>query len=74
MPDGLGKMALSAPGWTDKKSIFASAYEGGSRQIEDKSTVHLGIELEVKRIECLVGVAETRLLVSPLQQSLAAAG
>ena len=63
-----------APRWTDKKSVLAPADEGGGRQIEDKSTVHLGIELEVESIKGLVGVAETRLLVPALQQPLAAAG
>src|SRR5208283_4154600 len=49
--DGLGKMTFPASGRADKKSVLASADEGGGGQIEDQGAVHLGVELEVEVVQ-----------------------
>jgi len=67
-------VALAASGWTEKKGIFALPDPVCSGQFEDQVAIHPGIELEVEVVQTLVGVTELRLLVAPLQQSLAAAG
>ena len=70
--DGLRDVALAAARRTKKQGIFALSYPAGGGQIEDQLAIHLGVELEVEVIQLLVGVAELRLLVTPLQQSFAA--
>jgi hypothetical protein len=61
-------------GWAKKKRVFPPSDPCRSGQVEDQTTVHLWIELEVEVIELLVWVTELRLLVAPLQQPLAATG
>ena len=68
------KWLFPLPGGPQKQCVLAPSDPGGGGQIEDQGAVHLGIELEVEVIQVLVGVAELRLLVAPLQQPLAAAG
>jgi hypothetical protein len=66
-------MTFPASSWTKKKCVFALSDPSGSSQVEDKTAVHLWIELEVEVVEVLVGIAELRLLVAPFQQSPTAA-
>src|ERR1035437_6692355 len=72
--DGLGAVALTAPRGTEKQGIFTPADPAGGGEIEDETAIHLDVELEVEVIQLLVGIAELRLLVAPLQQSCAATG
>ncbi len=74
MADGLRDVAFPAPRWTKKQGIFALSHPARGGQIEDQAAVHLGVKLEVEVIQLLVGVAELRLLVAPLQKSCAATG
>src|SRR5882724_1370064 len=69
-PNGLREMALAAAGWTEKKRVFMAGDEGGGGQIEDQTAIHLLVEVEVKVVECLLGIAESRLLSPTLQQSI----
>ena len=72
--DGLRAVTFAAARRTKKQGVFAPSDPAGGGQIEDQTAIHLGVELEVEVIQLLVGVAELRLLVAPLQQPLAAAG
>ena len=74
MSDGLGAVALAAARRTKKNGIFAPSDPVRRSQVEDKTAVHLWIELEVEVVELLVCITELRLLVAPLQQSPAATG
>src|SRR5271167_72680 len=74
MPDGLRAVAFPAARRPNEQGIFTSSDPAGSGQVEDKTAVHLRIELEVEVIELLVCVTELRLLVASFQEPLAAAG
>ncbi len=52
----------------EKQHIFAAFDEAGCSQIEDQTSIHLGVEAEVELIERTVGIAKSRFLAAAFQQ------
>src|ERR1700691_4744810 len=74
VPVGLCAVTLTASTRTKEQCVLPPSDPCGGGQVEDQTAVHLWVELEVEVIQLLVWVTELRLLVAPLQQSLAATG
>jgi len=49
--DGLCAVTFAATGWTEEQGIFALSDPVRGGQVEDKTAVHLRVELEVEVIE-----------------------
>jgi hypothetical protein len=61
-------VALPRPWWPEKEGVFATADEGGGRQIEDEGAIHLLVEIEIEAVERLAGIAEAGLLVASVTE------
>jgi hypothetical protein len=44
--------------------------EPPGRELEDEPAIHLLVELEVKRIDCLAGIAKAGLLDPPVEETI----
>src|SRR5882672_62633 len=65
-------MTFARTGWTQEKCVFVARDERGGRQIEDQTTIHLLIEVEVEVVERSLRITKLRLFSSPLKQPFAA--
>jgi hypothetical protein len=74
LSDGLRQVALSRSSGTEKQCVFALVDEGAGGEVEDQTTIHLGIKAEVEIIERAVGIAESGLFATTFQQPVGSAG
>ena len=63
-------MALAGAGRAEEEGIGVLGGPAGGGQLEDEGAVHLLVEVEVKGIEALGGVAEARLLQAPFEEPI----
>ena len=63
-------MALAGAGWAEEEGIGVLGGPAGGGQLVDEGAVHLLVEVEVKGIEPLGGVAEARLLQAPFEEPI----
>src|SRR5690349_7342363 len=71
LSDRLCQVTLAGAARSKEQGVFALADESAGSQVVDQTTIHLGIEVEVKVIERLVRIAEGGLLAPPFQQAVA---
>ena len=70
--DGLRQVTLAGAGRAEKQRVFMLVDEAAGGQVEDEAAIHLLVEVEVEVVERLVRIAEARLFLPPLQQTVAA--
>src|SRR5207253_3127451 len=68
--DRLRHVALAGAGRAEEEGIGVLGDPAGGGQLEDEGAVHLFVEVEVKGIEPLGGVAEARLLQAPFEEPI----
>jgi hypothetical protein len=66
-------VTLASARWTEKKSVFVASDERSGRQIENQTSIHLFVEVEVKVVERSLRITELRLFSSSLEQSVGSA-
>ncbi len=54
--------------WTLKQRVFAASDEISCSQIEDQTSIHLFIEVEMEGVERFLRITKLRLLSSSLEQ------
>jgi hypothetical protein len=64
---------LPGAGRPQQEHILTLRDETGGRELVDECAVHLLVEIEIKRVERAVWVAEARQLVAPIEQTVLAA-
>src|ERR1700733_652135 len=61
-------MTFARPARPEEQNVLALVYEGRGGQIENQTAIDLGIECEVEVVKAPVGIAESCLFATALQQ------
>src|SRR5688572_1926321 len=67
-------MRLPGSARAKKQTVFAFLNESAGGEIEHQAAIHLGVEGEIKIVQCAVCISEAGLLTAPFQQTIRSTG